>query len=106
MCHKGGRSAVAPAKDSLSSPPLRTLATVRVLSRSQRSAWKYPVVGGDDSDSPIAGAALSQTDDGALFPDAGGLRQDRVRTRWQVPDLVLETTDIVHLTVVVVFVGD
>ena len=45
MCHKGGRSAVVPAKDSLSSPPLGTLATVRVLSRSQRSAWKYTVVG-------------------------------------------------------------
>ena len=38
MCHKGGRSAVVPAKDSLSSPPLGTLATVRVYSRSLRSA--------------------------------------------------------------------
>jgi len=67
MCHKGGRSAVVPAKDSLSSPPLDTLATVRVLSRTLRSAWKYPVVGGDDSDSPIAGAALSTLKNAMLW---------------------------------------
>ena len=38
--------------------------------------------------------------------NAGGLRHDRASTRRQVPGLVLETTNIIHLAVVVVLVGD
>ena len=58
---------------------------------------------GFDSDKARLRSGFQQ---GALRSDSPSLRQDGSGARRQVPSLVLQTADVVHLTVVIVLVGD